>query len=207
MNFILELLIKVLFVFTAFPVHGYVSAWLADKLGDPTPRYNGKLTLNPMVHIDIFGAIMMVLVGFGWAKPVAINGRNFKNYRVGSVLISLSGPVSSIIMAFISMIIYKVLLYTVGGIISEIFCYIAMFNIGLAVFNLLPIPPLAGWGIISLFISDKTYMKIMQYQQYIFVGLLVVIYSGLLDTPISFIQLSLFKVINFLTSFVDVIFA
>ena len=110
---ILELLINLLVLFIAFPVHEFAHAYAADKLGDHTARNYGRLTLNPKAHIDIMGAICMILIGFGWAKPVPVNPMNFKNPKVGMAITSFAGPLSNLIMAYIAMIIYKILCITI----------------------------------------------------------------------------------------------
>ena len=142
---IIDLLIKALVLFTALPVHECAHAWVASKLGDNTAKYQGRITLNPMKHLDLFGSIAMLLVGFGWAKPVPINPRNFKNPKAGMAISSLAGPVSNILLAMIAMIIYKVLFYlsiynslNLDALIN-VFWYVTILNIGLGIFNLLPI--------------------------------------------------------------------
>lgn len=207
-----ELLIKALVLFTALPVHECAHALVASKLGDNTAKNMGRITLNPMKHLDLIGSIAMIVVGFGWAKPVPINPRNFKNPKLGMAISSAAGPISNILMAFVVLIIYKVLYYIgiINGFYLEnlyrIFVYMITLNIGLGVFNLLPIPPLDGSRIATLFLSNKTYFKIMQYEQYIFIGLIVVLYSGILDVPLGFLTDSIFDFLNISTGFVDMIF-
>ncbi len=181
-------------VFCTLPVHEFAHAWMAVKLGDETPRYKGRLTLRPMAHIDIIGAAMILLVGFGYAKPVPVNINNLKNGRKSFALVALAGPVSNIIMALIftlcktaiyvlaSKAIVPGIVYTVFGVF---FMYAATINISLAVFNLLPIPPLDGSRIATLLIPSKYYYKIMQYERYIMIGMFVLLWTGILSTPLS----------------------
>ena len=208
----ISLLIKALVLFTALPVHECAHAWVASKLGDNTARNQGRITLNPMKHLDLFGSIAMIVVGFGWAKPVSINPRNFKNKKAGMAISSLAGPVSNGLLAYIVLIITKVVFY-LGlmnnfdtGVLNEILSYIIMLNIGLGIFNLLPIPPLDGSRIATLFLPTKTYFKIMQYEQYIFIGVIILMFSRILDRPFMFLIDALYSALKFLTGYVDIIF-
>ncbi|MBQ9981814.1 MAG: site-2 protease family protein [Oscillospiraceae bacterium] len=131
------LVAKAFVIFTSLPVHGFASAWVAVKCGDNTPKQYGKLTLNPFVHLDLIGCICMILVGYGWGKPVEVDSRNFKNPKVGNILFSLARPVSSLLLAFLWIIIGRILsIFTESIAISFIVQYSARLNIGLAVFML-----------------------------------------------------------------------
>ena len=103
--------VKLIVLLTALPLHECAHAWVADKMGDHTARYQGRLTLNPLRHLDPMGAILMLVAGFGWAKPVPINPRNFKNPKQGMALSALAGPMSNLLLAFVSAILYKVFAY------------------------------------------------------------------------------------------------
>ena len=184
-------------VFCTMPVHEFAHAWTAVKLGDDTPRLQGRLTLRPMAHIDIIGAIMIFLVGFGYAKPVRVNMHNLKNGRKSFALVALAGPVSNLIMAliftFMQTLIYvitvnaslPVVVYTVLG---SFFSFAASINISLAVFNLLPIPPLDGSRIANLILPSKYYFTIMKYERYIMIGMFVLLWTGVLTLPLSFLS-------------------
>lgn len=206
------ILIRALVLVTALPVHECAHAWVASKLGDNTARNQGRITLNPMKHLDLFGSIAMLFVGFGWAKPVQINPRNFKNPKVGMAISSLAGPVSNIILAYILLIVLRVLNFVgfTKGLdfsnLMQIFQIMVLLNIGLAIFNLLPIPPLDGSRIATLFLPQQTYFKIMQYEQYIFIGLIVLMYSGVLTGPILFLQGVLYNSLWALSNFLVPIF-
>ncbi|MCC8022403.1 MAG: site-2 protease family protein, partial [Clostridiales bacterium] len=163
-------------VFFCLPVHEFAHAYTASRLGDPTPRAQGRLTLNPMAHLSPMGTLMIFLVGIGFAKPVQINMRNFKKPRQGMAMVALAGPVSNLIMSFLSVFCYYfiVFLYYQGAMsydlaqaLSMFFGYVASVNIWLAIFNLIPIPPLDGSRILNLVLPARTYYKLMEYEQYI----------------------------------------
>ncbi len=199
---------SILFViFCTLPVHEYAHAWMAVKLGDETPRYAGRLTLKPMAHIDPIGAIMIFLVGFGYAKPVPVNMNNLKNGRKSFALVALAGPVSNLIMAFIFLFFRAVVdvLYlklslpvAVYTVLAYFFLYAASINISLAVFNLLPIPPLDGSRIFNLILPRKYYYTLMRYERYIMIAVFVLIWTGILTTPLSWLSGFVYSGINWL---------
>lgn len=209
---VLDYFIKALVLFTAVPVHECAHAWVAEKMGDDTGRKQGRITLNPFAHLTLWGSLMMILVGFGWGKPVSVDPRNFKNPKKGMVLTSLAGPASNFIMAFLAMIVYKVLALT--GVVKDnstmqmvamVFLYVTIINISLAVFNFLPIPPLDGSKIFNAVLPEKWYFTIMRYENIIFIVLIILVYSGLLDAPLGFLQGKVIDIMDFLTRWVDYI--
>ncbi len=189
MQMVAGVLSSIFVVFCTLPVHEFAHAVVADRLGDPTARRNGRLTLNPFAHLDLWGCLLIVLVGFGYAKPVPVNMRNFKNPKGGMALVALAGPLSNIIMAIVFLILrwvfwtYRSSDFTV--ILAYFFYYAAYINVSLAVFNLLPIPPLDGSRIATALIPNETYYKIMRYERYIMIGLFVLLLSGFLTRPLS----------------------
>ena len=150
--------------------HGATSYFL----GDPTPKEDGRLSLNPLHHIDYVGVICMILFHFGWAKPVKINPQYYKNPKFGIALVSLSGPLCNLILAFISGLIIT-LSYGKIFIVYKFFYYFLVLNVGLGLFNLIPLPPLDGSKIIGIFIPNSSYEKYMSYQKYGYIFLLVLI--------------------------------
>ena len=183
-------------IFITMPVHEWAHGFAASKLGDPTPRYLGRLTLNPLAHIDYVGALMIFLFGFGWAKPVQVNSRYFKNPKRDMAITAFAGPLSNIIVAFFSLVIAFALLYITAWVsfsaawldfIFSVFLGIAQINISLAVFNLIPIPPLDGSKLLSAFLPNRIYYRLMQYERYFFIIIVLLLFTGILDYPLDFL--------------------
>ncbi len=197
-------LARLFVVFCTLPVHEYAHALVADKLGDKTARLSGRLTLNPMAHIDILGAVMILFVGFGYAKPVPVNPRNFKNPKKGMALTALAGPFANILMAIIFMFLANVFSLFGNSIFVQafyiFFTFAASINVGLAVFNLIPIPPLDGSRVLELLIPDKYYYKFARYERYIVIAVFVLIVLGVLDAPLAFLQNHLYSALNYVVS-------
>lgn len=212
---LMSILVYAIVLFTAFPIHEYAHGYVAYKLGDDTAYLQGRLSLNPLRHLDIIGSLCMLFCGFGWAKPVPVNPVRFKktSMKTGMALTALAGPLSNIILSFLSFMLYKVFYYAAYAASSDFVVFIAqmfyimtLVNIGLAVFNLLPIPPLDGSRIFLAIIPEKYYWQIMKYERYISIGLFALIFLGVLDTPLAIIQNLFLELFNFLTGFIDIIF-
>ena len=208
-----EIIVRAIVLLTAIPVHEAAHAYVADKLGDPTAKYMGRLTLNPAAHFDLMGSIAMIVCGIGWAKPVPINPLKFKDQKKGMAISAAAGPASNIIVAAISLAIAKLLLYlsyavganTVISTLFTIFHSMCFINISLAIFNLIPIPPFDGSRIFNYFLPDKFYFKIMEYERYFGLILLIVLFTGILNLPMGILTNVIFNAIDKLTLFVDII--
>ena len=200
------ILASLIVIFLTLPIHEFAHGFVANKLGDPTARYQGRLTLNPMAHIDYLGALCILLVGFGWAKPVPINSYYFKKPKRDIALTALAGPVSNLIMALVVTLLRNILIVLVGRrsvameYVLPTLVYISIINISLAVFNLIPVPPLDGSRILFAFLPDKYYYKLMRYEQYFIWVIFIILVSGFLDYPLSVIQIFFWDIINSIAS-------
>jgi len=176
------------------PVHEFAHGFAADRLGDDTPRAQGRLTLNPFAHLDWTGSILIMLVGIGWGKPVSVDMRNFEHPRRDMAVTALAGPLSNLLLSFFLMILYKILLasspqYALASnsaLIADILGTLCFYSIMLAVFNLIPLPPLDGSKILGILLPQKIYWAMLRYQRQItFVFMLLLIFR-VLTFPIQF---------------------
>lgn len=191
---LINILINVPITLIALTGHEFAHALVSTKLGDPTPRYEGRLTLNPLAHLDVTGTILMILTGFGWAKPVGVNPMYYKDRKKGMAITAIAGPVANFIMAFLGVLIGTVLLiignslgwsYSVLSNINMVFYLFAFRNLCFMVFNLIPIPPLDGSKVLGLFIPGRTYYKILQYERYSIILIMILSLTGVFNSVIG----------------------
>ena len=177
-------------------VHEASHALAAWRLGDPTAKNAGRLTLNPLRHIDIVGLILLAVVKFGWAKPVPVDMRNFRHPKRDMAITSLAGPVSNVLLAFLALMLY-ILFYVVYRTVNaaawvdalaRLMSYIALISAGLAVFNLFPVPPLDGSKVLFAVLPERAYGKLMRYERFGMALLCVLLIANVLDTPLLFLR-------------------
>jgi len=178
--------------------HELAHGWIAYKMGDPTAKWLGRLTLNPAKHVDPFGTVMLLVVGFGWAKPVPVNLENIPSAdrRKGLILVSAAGVTANIIIAFSALLFYRLMTPSPSGIMTEVLFLLAKINLILAAFNLIPIPPLDGSKILMGFAPEsltRTFNQIEPYGFFIVLGLLLI---GALNPVINFFQYLILALIS-----------
>lgn len=185
---------SVLFIiFLILPLHEFAHGFVAYKLGDSTPKIDRRLTLNPLASIDIFGSLALLLFGFGWAKPVDVNPRNFRNPKRDMAIVAIAGPISNLLAALVGAFIYVPLLMFapfnifVDFLKTFLSSYIVI-NVSLAVFNLIPMPPLDGSRVIAAFLSDRAMYQYYSMQRFFYPIFFVLMLSGVLSVPLSIIQ-------------------
>lgn len=192
---IADILARFIILFLAITVHEFAHGMAAYKLGDPTAKYEGRLTLNPLSHMDPIGAVCMVLFRFGWAKPVPINPMYFRDRKRDTAITAAAGPLSNILMAFISAVLIAPFMILIKPNFSNVITYFiekllyecAYLNIYFAAFNLIPFPPLDGSKILGAFLSQENYMKLLQYERFAYPILIIFMISGLLSRVLSII--------------------
>ena len=195
---LIQFLFVVPCVLIALTFHEFAHGYMAYKLGDPTAKNFGRLTLNPLKHLDPIGTICMIFFHFGWANPVPINSRYFKKPRRDMALTAAAGPIMNFILALFGMLVCRILtkifvafpaqsdfVYYIQYAALTLFSYFHMLNLSLGVFNLIPIPPLDGSRIFYIFLPQKWYFGVMKYEKYIQLALLVLLWTGLLSRPLS----------------------
>lgn len=211
---IISLLLMIPVILISLSTHEAAHGYIAYKMGDPTAYNLGRVTLNPLKHIDPMGSLCMLIFGYGWAKPVPINARYFRKPKYGMAFTAIAGPVSNILIGIIGAIFYSVTLFLLSVFAADIlanemltnvltvllnfFYYLGFMNFVLAVFNLIPIPPFDGSRFFSLFLPEKIYFSMMKYERYIMIGILLfmIVCSRLFNfSPFGWVADKLFDLI------------
>ena len=182
-RFLQSLILMAPALLLAVTVHEVAHGWVADRLGDPTARMLGRLTLNPLPHIDPFGALAFVLVGFGWAKPVPVNAANLRHPRRDMALVAAAGPLSNFALAFVGLVAHQLVLRAepdpfLGVPLIGVLRYVYRFNLGLAIFNLIPLPPLDGGHFLPYFLPRGSWPLLRTLEQYGPILLILLVVSG-----------------------------
>jgi Zn-dependent protease len=201
---LLNLLMKnpVGFILIAIPLlyavifHELAHGWVAYRMGDPTAKLMGRLSLNPLKHLDPMGTLMLFLFGFGWAKPVPVNFNQLRDRRLGMILVSAAGIVTNLLLAFCALFLYRLLTLTPTSIAAQLLYYFARINILLAAFNLIPLPPLDGSKILLGFATPNIRNFLFRIERYGLLIIIALLYLGVLDPIISFFEWLFLSVIN-----------
>jgi Zn-dependent protease len=201
---LLYLLIKdpLAFILLAIPLlysiifHELAHGWVANRMGDSTAKLLGRLSLNPLQHLDPIGTLMLFIFGFGWAKPVPVNFNNLRDRRKGLIFVSSAGVIANIILAFLALFLYRLLSPVPSGILSTLLYFFAQINIILASFNLIPIPPLDGSKILMGFTSERFQYYLLRLEPFGLIIIIGLLYLGALDPVIDFFRWIILSVIS-----------
>lgn len=198
----LEFLIVATLLIMAIAIHEFAHAAAADHLGDPTPRLSGRLTLNPLAHLDPIGTFLLFFAGFGWGKPVMFDPFNLRNPRKDAAIISLAGPASNILMAVLGSVLIRLTqnipLFPLNSLIFEILSLFIYYNVLLAIFNLIPIHPLDGFKVVAGMLPKKYYAEWMALERYGMLFLILLIFPFFGNSPITTL---ISPIMRFLLSF------
>lgn len=188
-----QAIFRTLAVLIGLCCHEWGHAYVAYRCGDDTAKRAGRLTLNPLRHVDIGGLLMMALFRFGWAKPVPVDMRNFKNPKAGMALTALAGPVSNVVLAYAAVVLCNFVMFLADRLgstwlllaLAQFFVYVEIISAGLAVFNVFPIPPLDGSKVLFALLSDRAYDRLMRYEKYGMGLLMALLVTGAIDRPLG----------------------
>jgi Zn-dependent protease len=192
------------FILIAIPLlysiifHELAHGWVAYRMGDPTARSLGRLSLNPIKHLDPLGTIMLFIFGFGWAKPVPVNIHLLRDRKKGMILVSAAGIIANMLLAFIALFLNRLLSFSPSSMPGELLHYLAQINILLAAFNLIPLPPLDGSKILMGFASPSVRNFLFQLERYGMIIIIALLYLGVLNPVIRFFQGMILSVIKLL---------
>ena len=201
---VMRILAVIIIVFLILPLHECAHGWVAYKLGDGTAKAMGRLTLNPLVHFDPLGAIGILLFSFGWAKPVPVDASNFSKPRRDMAITAAAGPLSNLLAAIIGgFIVNFVMLFNLGAArpwVETFFSYYIVLNIGIAVFNLIPLAPLDGFRIAEAFIPQRFLVSYYKHYHMITIGVFLLLLFGVLTVPLMIAENFLYSFVMWLTA-------
>lgn len=190
LSFFIDLLYYVPAILISLTIHECAHGYAASLLGDPTAKASGRLTLNPLKHVDVIGLLSLILFHFGWAKPVPVNPGYFKDRKRDMALTALAGPVSNFLLGFIALFFYALSFhlgasFVVVKVLMPFFSALAVINVSLAIFNLIPVPPLDGSKVLAAVLPDRMYFNLLRFEQYGYLILLILLFTGILSRPLS----------------------
>lgn len=202
--------VRALAVLIIIPFHEAAHALVSWLLGDPTAKNAGRLSMNPLRHFDPLGTLCMLVGGVGWARPVGIDPRRFRDPKVGMAVSAAAGPAANFLLGFVCTILYKVVWYASVGqapqLVLDFLWYMITMNISLGVFNLIPVPPFDGSRIALLFLPRSLYFRVMRYERYIMAAVLILVLLGVLNTPLNFFVNAVYRAFFGATRFVEAAF-
>lgn len=193
------LIMSAVAVLICVTIHELSHGAMAYRLGDPTAKLMGRLTLNPLHHIDPVGFIMLLVAGVGWAKPVQVDMRNFQHPKRGMALTALAGPVSNLLLALVCTVLCSLMYHVLNAfnlataILFSFLGTLALLNIGLGLFNLIPLPPLDGSKILFSILPDRAYHFMLRYERYVMFAVVLLVVSGVVQRPLSYVILSVLR--------------
>ena len=204
---ILSLILSIPGLLIALTFHEFAHGYAAYRMGDNTARYSGRLSLNPLDHLDIWGTLCLLFFHFGWAKPVPINPANFREQKKGIIIVSLAGPFANFLLAFVCAVVCRILgKFTAASEIAvffyQIFLYAEVMNVGLMVFNLIPIPPLDGSKVLMEFLPPRARYEMYRIERYSGIVLLVLVWTRVLTPVLGTLSGWVFSLLSLMTSFI-----
>lgn len=190
-------------ILSAIIVHEYAHGRMADSFGDPTPRQAGRLTLNPLVHLDPIGTLMLLFFRFGWAKPVPVNPAYFRDRRRGMLLVAAAGPASNFTLALVAMVGLKVVGGTLANPVTLFFYFLLQYNIWFGLFNLLPVPPLDGSRIVRPYLRGPAAQMYWQYERYGMMIMILLVATGVVGFILGPVATGVVRLLDALTFFLN----
>ena len=204
---ILSLILSIPGLLIALTFHEFAHGYAAYRMGDNTARYSGRLSLNPLDHLDIWGTLCLLFFHFGWANPVPINPANFRDQKKGIIIVSLAGPFANFLLAFVCAVVCKILVrFTAASEIAvffyQVFLYAEVMNVGLMVFNLIPIPPLDGSKVLMEFLPPRARYEMYRIERYSGIVLLILVWTRVLTPILGTLSGWVFALLSLMTSFI-----